>query len=172
MIPLICKQKKVIRTTMTAKQIVSKKTHRKRLLFSLFSSVAALKPDILTWDNMSISLKDSWEPPLNLFRIFCRLFEDGRLPVEPPVELLDRGKEGRARAIEDLLICWFWKINKLDFGRSCVRPQYYFTLTAFPFLIDTYDRFFSTNLDSCVPNWRRLLLQLLTSLIITTNHTR
>ena len=54
---------------MTAKQTESRKTQRHLRLFSRFSSVAARSPDILTWDNMFISFKESWawEAPLSLF---------------------------------------------------------------------------------------------------------
>ena len=45
-------KKSRILTTMTAKQTVSRKTHRNRRLFSLLPSVAALRPDMLTCDNI------------------------------------------------------------------------------------------------------------------------
>ena len=95
-------------TTITAKQTVSRKTQPIRRPLSLCSSVAALRPDMLTCDNMFISLKDSEELPLSLLRGLWWLALERSAAVTTEQHGLERPDD----EVNEPPICWWvWKMK-------------------------------------------------------------
>ena len=113
----------------TAKQTVSRKTQPIRRPLSLCSSVAALRPDMLTCDNMFISLKDSEELPLSLLRGLWWLALERSAAVTTEQHGLGRPDD----EVKEPPICWWvWKMKN-----NCLKiiSQHFFNTS---YLTDSY----------------------------------
>ena len=108
-----CRTLSVICATMTAKQTVSRKIQIIRRPFSRFSSVAALRPEILTCDRISFSFSDLWR--------FSRLMVTENDPWLLPLGWFGTWKEEFVNGVKSDLFLWFSFPIKLVWSSQFLR---------------------------------------------------
>ena len=121
---------------------MSRKTQPIRRPLSLCSSVAALRPDMLTCDNMFISLKDSEELPLSLLRGLWWLALERSAAVTTEQHGL-----GREDEVNKPPICWWvWKMKHKSISHLSkqdifnVTSRFCFVKCLWHFLFDEFEK--------------------------------